>query len=129
MCMFMHGSMQSCKMLELLDDVERHTRDTRSFNILEGKVMAILPFEESCFWFIWARHSCFTLTHLWSLCVRLCVLSNLCKQHPPNSTSDWLTMKFDSTSANRYQDTFLHCQARLVAARHFYCLACIKPRG
>ena len=24
------------------------------------------------------------------------------KQHPPNFTSDWLTMKFYSTSANRY---------------------------
>ena len=67
---------------------------------LKGKVMAILPFFGRFFGLaIPVSHS---LTHLLPLCVWLCMLSNVCKQHPPYSTSDWLTVTCYSTSINRY---------------------------
>ena len=64
---------------------------TCSFNFLEGKVMAILPFKKRLFWDYLGLPFLFHVDSLVSLCVRLYALSNSCK-HPPNSTSDWLTV-------------------------------------
>ena len=96
------------KRFELLDTgVERHfcpghnVHFTIHYNFLEGKVMAILPFKEGYFWIILARHSCVSLTHL-CCCVSDFACFRLCKQPPPNSTSDWLAVKCYSTSANRH---------------------------
>ena len=58
--------------------------------------MSELPCLERHLWVIWARHCC--------LCVCVCAYMRacVCEQHPPNSASGWLTMKYYSTLANHH---------------------------